>query len=101
VRTGPPKFLEALVGPWIPPVCREEVMGDLHEKYEGPVQYLLLTISVVPFIIYIRIRRTADAALLLMEALLMYAAYLTAAWYTDREFLLSQWGLLRTACPAG
>jgi hypothetical protein len=99
VRAHPPKFLEALVGLWIPAVCREEVLGDLQEKYEGPVQYLVLAISIVPFILYSRIRRTTDAAVLLMEALLMYAAYLTAAWYTDRAFLLSQWGLLRTALP--
>jgi hypothetical protein len=99
VRAGPPKFLETIVGLWIPSVCREEVLGDLHEKYTGLVQYVCLAISVVPFIMYSRIRRTTDAAVLLMEALLMYAAYLTAAWYTDRVFLFSQWGMLRTVLP--
>jgi hypothetical protein len=96
----PPEALERLIGFVIPPACREEVLGDLHEKFTGPVQYIVLAISVVPFVIVSRIRRTTDARVLLMGALLLYASYLSAAWLTDRALLVSQWGLLRLAVPA-
>jgi hypothetical protein len=100
MRSGPPKTLEAIVALLLPPVCREEVLGDLCEKYAGPGQYVLLAMRVVPCVIVSRIRRTADARVLLMEALLLYASYLAAAWYTDRKVLMDQWGFLRLAIPA-
>jgi hypothetical protein len=96
---GPPKTLETFVGWWIPPACREEVLGDLHEKYTGPGQYILLAMCVVPFVILSRIRRTTDALILLTEALLIYGSFLAAAWYTDRASLTGQWGLLRLVIP--
>jgi hypothetical protein len=96
----PPKILEAIVALLLPPACREEVLGDLHERYTGPMQYAFLSMRVVPCVILSRIRRTADARVLLMEALLIYASYLTAAWYTDRMLLVDQWGFFRLAVPA-
>lgn len=98
--SGPSKTLEAIVGLLLPPACREEVLGDLYERYRGPVQYIFLAMRVVPFVILSRIRRTADARVLLMEALLIYASYLTAAWYADRMLLIEQWGFYRLAVPA-
>ena len=96
----PPKTLEAVVGFFVPPACREEVLGDLFERYTGPVRYIGLAISVIPCVIVSRIRRTADAQVLMMEALLIYGSYLTAAWYTDRTLLMDQWGFFRLALPA-
>jgi hypothetical protein len=96
---GPPKRLEAFVGLWIPPACREEVLGDLHEKYTGPWQYIALALCVIPFVILSRIRRTTDILVLLTEALLIYGSFLAWAWYTDRTVLASQWGPLRLAIP--
>jgi len=96
----PPKTLEAIIGLFVPPACREEVLGDLCERYTGPVHYLGLAISVIPCVIASRIRRTADARVLLMETLLIYASYLAAAWYTDRTLLMDEWGFFRLAIPS-
>jgi hypothetical protein len=92
---GPPKRLEKAVGLLLPPACREEVLGDLFEKYTGPGQYIIVAFCVVPFVILSRIRRTTDACLLLTEALLIYGSYLAAEWYADRTQLTGQVGLLR------
>src|SRR5579863_5371182 len=97
--SGPPSRLEKFVGLCIPPACREEVLGDLHEKYTGPWQYISLALSVIPFVVLSRIRRTTDALILLTEALLIYGAFLTAAWYTDRALLNTPSGLQRLAIP--
>jgi hypothetical protein len=97
--SAPPKKLETFVGLWIPPACREEVLGDLNEKYTGPWQYIALALCVVPCVVLSRIRRTTDILVLSTEALLIYGSFLAAAWYTDRTLLTSQWGLQRLAIP--
>ena len=74
-------------------------MGDLHEKYTGPWQYIALAMCVVPFIILSRIRRTTDALVLLTEALLIYGSFLAAVWYTDRPQLMDKWELVRLTIP--
>jgi hypothetical protein len=97
---GPSKALEAIAALFVPPACREEVLGDLHEKYSSPAQYFALALRTVPFVIVSRIRRTNDGLALLTEALLLYGSYLAAAWYTDRALLAGQWAPLRPAMPA-
>jgi hypothetical protein len=99
MESGPPRRLETFVGLWIPPACREEVLGDLHEKYTGPWQYILLALCVIPFVILSRIRRTTDTLILLTEALIIYGSFLAAAWYTDRTLLDTPGGLQRLAIP--
>lgn len=98
---GPPKWLEQLAGVLIPPACREEVLGDLHERYKNPGQYARDMISTVPFVILSRIRRTTDAQLLVMEALLVYGSFLAAAWYQEPSLVSDQRGLLHLMIPAG
>ncbi len=95
----PPEALEAIVGLFVPPACREEVLGDLHEQYRGTVSYVLGALRAVPFVIVSRIRRTTGAEVLAMEALLLYASFVAAAWYTDSTLLTAQWGLLELAVP--
>ena len=80
---GPSKKLEMLAAFLIPPASREEVLGDLHERYKSPGRYLFDAFSTAPFVILSRIRRTTDPQLLLMEALLLYASFLVVAWYMD------------------
>lgn len=99
MRPEPPKSLEAVVALLIPPACREEVLGDLCERHSTRVRHMILALRTVPFVIASRIRRTTDAQVLLMEALLLYASFLTAALFTDRSLLSSQWGMLRLAVP--
>lgn len=95
----PPHLLEWLIGPLVPPACREEVLGDLYERYRSPGRYLLDACSAVPLVIVSRIRRTVDPQVLLMEAFALYLAFLGATFLQDRTFLLEQNALLRLALP--
>ena len=97
----PPRALEAIVGFLTPPACREVVLGDLHERYRSPMQYISDAWYAVPCVVYSRIRRTADPGVLLMDALLLYVAFMAAARQFDRELLYSRLGLMRLAIPAG
>lgn len=97
----PPKLLEWLASLLIPPACREEVLGDLRERYRNPAHYLVDLISTVPLLILGRMRRNTDAQFFVMQAALIYGSFLTAAWYQDRTLLLDGSGLLRLAIPAG
>ena len=99
--SGPSKAAEAIVAVFVPPACREEVLGDLHERYTSPRQYGFDALRTVPLVIVSRIRRTADPQVLSIEAFVMYLSFLGAAWFKDGAFLQQQWGLLRLAVPAG
>src|SRR5579862_7432622 len=77
---GPPKILEWFFGIWIPSACREEVLGDLCEKYSSRLQYIVLSIRTVPCVILSRARRVTEAPVLFMQALLVYGCYLVAAF---------------------
>jgi hypothetical protein len=99
-RSGPSKAAEMVVGTLLPPACREEVLGDLHERYMSPEQYFFDAIRTVPLIILSRIRRTADPQVLLMHAFALYLSFAGAAWLADRALLDSERGLLCLAMPA-
>ena len=99
--SGPPKAAEAIVALIVPPACREEVVGDLHERYRSSLQYFFDVLSTVPLVILSRIRRTADPQVVLMQAFVLYGSFLCAAWLKDASLLQTQWGLLRIAIPAG
>jgi hypothetical protein len=101
MNSGPSKTAEAIVAVFVPPACREEVLGDLHERYSSSGQYGLDAVRTIPLVIISRIRRTADPQVLLMQAFALYASFLGAAWLKDRALLSEQWGLLRLAIPAG
>ena len=60
MHAGPSKTAEAIVAVFVPPACREEVLGDLHERYRFPLQYGLDALRTVPLVIISKIRRTAD-----------------------------------------
>lgn len=97
---APPRMLEWIVGLFIPPSRREDVLGDLRERYSNLWQYLLEAVSTTPMVILSAVRRTTDPQLLLMEALLLYVSFLSALRYMNRAMLNDQWGLLRPAIPA-
>jgi hypothetical protein len=96
----PSQTAEAIVAILLPPVCREEVLGDLHQRYRSPRQYFFDALSTIPFVILSRIRRTADPQLLVMQALALYLSFAGAAWFRDRTLLSQEWGILRLAYPA-
>jgi hypothetical protein len=101
MRPGPPKILEDLAKALIPPACREEVLGDLYERYKSPAQYLGDLVSTLPFVALSRIMRITDIRLLLMDALLVYGSFLAAAWYVARTLVTDEGGLVRLAIPSG
>jgi hypothetical protein len=97
----PPKILEDLAKILIPPACREEVLGDLYERYKSPSQYLADLLSTLPFLILGRIRRTTSVWLLLMDALIIYGTFLAVAWFLARGLVTTEGGLVRLAIPSG
>lgn len=95
----PPRLLEAIVEFLTPPACRAVMLGDLHERYRSPLYYISDAWYAIPCVVYSRIRRTADPGVLLMDAMLLYASFIGAAWQLDRELLYQHSGLLRLAIP--
>jgi hypothetical protein len=61
---GPSKIVEAIVAALVPPACREEVLGDLHERFKSPLQYFFEAVCTVQLVILSRMRRTADPQVL-------------------------------------
>ena len=57
-------MIEKIVGIFIPPACREEVLGDLREKNDGAQLFLYDALRTIPFVIVSRIRRTTDSVVL-------------------------------------
>lgn len=100
MNSGPSKTAEAIVAVFLPPACREEILGDLHERYSSSGQYGWDAVRTIPLVIISRIRRTTDPQVLLMQAFVLYASFLGAAWLKDRTFLSERWGLLLLAIPA-
>jgi hypothetical protein len=92
--------IRALVGLLLPPACREEVLGDLHERNATLAGFCMDAVRTVPHVIASRIRRVADPQLLLLYAITLYLCYYAAAWLTDRALLRETWGLARPAIPA-
>jgi hypothetical protein len=99
-KSVPSKTAETVLGLLIPPACREQVLGGLHERYASPLQYFGDALSVVPCVIVSRIRRTTDPQVLLMEAFALYLSFVGVAWISGQSaFLYEPWGLLRLAIP--
>src|SRR3954465_12379079 len=99
VKQGPSRRAEAFVAIFLPEGCREEVLGDLYERYRSPAQYAGDAAATVPLVIASRIRRASDLQLLLIEAAAMYISYLSVAWYIDEAFLTAHRGTLLLVIP--
>lgn len=97
MESQPPKIAETLVYWLLPPACREEVLGDMRERYRGLAQYLIEATSTVPSVIYSRIRRTTDAVIALMEAVSIFTAYVMSAWWLNRPMLIREYGFAQLA----
>ncbi len=96
----PPKIIEKAVSLWVPPACREEVLGDLQERCTSASHYIHESLRVVPMVIFSRIRRTADPQLLLMQAATLYVSFVAAAWYQGNTSFFADSGFLRLAIPS-
>jgi hypothetical protein len=100
MRSSPSKAAEAIVAVLLPPACRDEVLGDLHERYRSSLQYGWEAFHTIPLVIISRIRRTADPPVVLLQAIALYASFLGAAWLQGGTFLREPLGPLRLALPA-
>jgi hypothetical protein len=69
MRSEPSKIAEAIVAFFVPPACREQIVGDLHERYHSPRQYACDAFLTVPLVISSRIRRTTDAHVFMLQVL--------------------------------
>jgi hypothetical protein len=99
MRTAPPKSIEKLVGFFIPSACREEVLGDLHQRFLSTPRYVVDALMTVPLVLLSRIRRTTDAVVFLMEAIALYSSYLAAAFFLDQGLLMDALGFCRLGLP--
>jgi hypothetical protein len=99
MESGPSKVAEAIAGYLLPPACREEILGDMRERYRSRFGYFLEALHVVPRVIYSRICRTTDAVVVLMEAASMYTAFVIVARCVDVTLLSAKSGLARLAIP--
>lgn len=97
VKRGPSRLAEAIVGFLLPRSCREEVLGDLYERYKSPPQYAADAIRTVPLVIAGRMRRKGDSQVALIEVLTMYLAYGAAVWFVNRSFIWTDSALLLLA----
>jgi hypothetical protein len=91
--------IERIVGIFIPPACREEVLGDLKERNDGAQLFIYDALRTVPFVIVSRIQRTTDSVVLLMEAFCCYVSFLSVAWVVEPSMATTREGLLRLAIP--
>jgi len=97
----PPKALETTIGMLIPSACQEEVLGDMHERYKSPRQYISDALRTIPLIVLSRICRTTDLQILLIEILALYVSFVAMARILNEiPFLREQQGLLKLAIPA-
>ena len=97
--SGPNKIVEAIVGRLIPPACREEILGDMRQRHQSSVSYLLEGAHTIPCIIYSRICRTTDALVAVAEGFSMLTAFVVAAGWLDPAAIVEQGGLVRFAIP--
>ncbi len=100
MHPGPSRIAERVVAFFIPPACREEILGDLHERFESGPQFAMDALRTVPLVIVSRMRRTADPQVLTIQAFVLYASFLAVAWFGNADLLRQQWELLRLAIPA-
>jgi hypothetical protein len=98
MESRPPKIVERLASILIPPACREQVLGDLAECFTSSPRYIRAVLSIVPYLIASRIRRTWNPQLTLLEAFAAFVCYTGAAFLlpVDRSFT-TQWIGLATA----
>jgi hypothetical protein len=102
MRTNLPQPAENLVGWFLPPACREEVLGDLFESCENPAQYVLSALAVAPRVIFSQIRRNTDSLVFLFTACALAYSFITGS--ADMSRGLAHAGLshalLRLAIPS-
>ena len=100
MQPGPDKRIEKAVAVLIPPACREHVLGDLHERYSGPWQYVFDAANTAPRVVFSKARRNANPPVLLMECAALYLAMAATGWgLAGPPYFSAQSGILRLLIP--
>jgi hypothetical protein len=73
--TGPPARLERVVLFFTPSAAREEVAGDLWERYRSPRQYALEALRTLPFVVASRMRRDANFPVIGLQGVLVFCCF--------------------------
>jgi len=94
----PPEIAEDFVGWFLPPACREEVLGDLYERYVNAAQYAANAVAVAPRVILSQIRRNTDARVFVLTACAICYSFASGStgWQLNSDSL----SLLRIAIPS-
>jgi len=93
--------LESIVGLLIPPVRREEVLGDLRERNSSAQKYLLDAMRTVPYVVVSQVRRTMDLRVVGLEALALYISFLCGPWHGRGSVLRGSPIVLLILVPVG
>ena len=88
MTSGPPRYLEVILEILLPPRRREELLGDLAERYVSPAQYARDVLTVLPAILWSQIRRTTGFEAALLEFCLLQLSFLLSAGTLDAEVVL-------------
>lgn len=75
LNAAPPALLERIVRTLLPPAVREEVAGDLWERFRSPAQYLAEAAAALPFIIFSQMRRATNAPMFALQAYILFASF--------------------------
>lgn len=94
MRPGPSKKMEAAAAFLIPPACREEVLGDLYERYKSGPQYIVDVVRTLPLVIWSQMRRMTEPRVFLLEVLAVCFSFVAAQWLVDGPAGLLRLGFL-------
>lgn len=97
-KQGPPRRLETMVAALTPPARREEVLGDLYERYAGPARYMRDAVRTVPLVLASEIWRSTNPGAVLLEALALYFSFFVGM-ARDRSPFLEHPVFLRILFP--
>ena len=105
MAVGPPRWVEALLRWLLPPQSRENVLGDLYERWraadpaQAARQYWRDALRTAPYVIWSQLWRTFDLRLACAQSLAVYASFVSAALLVlgapAYEFFGEQHGVLR------
>ena len=100
-RAHPFETAEAIIGALLPPACREELLGDLHERHTSAGQYVTGALAALPLVIASHIRRNTDIRIFLLTAYATVYSFTAAGFRSERLSLYDDpWALLRIAIPS-
>nr|TFG54543.1 MAG: hypothetical protein E4H34_02400 [Hyphomicrobiales bacterium] len=73
MEARPPELMARAAHFLIPSAMREEICGDLCERYKSPLQYIKEVFSMLPHLIAGQIRRNTNLSLLGVQAFLLFS----------------------------